>query len=572
MRILLFISLASCSLVGYGQTIPSKKKIDSLAHQIDSLKVPRFQQADSIKGWTDKKLDSINRLSQKANHLFDSLNPSKKLDRYTKRIDSTQQALQKRLGKVQTKLQAKADSLKVLKLPTDKVEAQIKSLQGTMDSLGSAKPIKDLKKAEAKLNELQSKYSEKVNKLETSVNGKVEAAQTKLNTKLSELSSGQVGGVNAEKLKLPDSKLPQLSNSAKLPNIPNANVPGLPNSSLPGIKVPTDGLPSTTLPNAGANNLKIPSVQNPNLSIPGMEEITNIQSKVGEVSKLTSEANKYAAEMKNISKGDLEKSKELQALAESQVSTKEMKKLKEQAAAIEKYKETAAKYRDTVAMRKELKAKAKDIALDKLTDQQKKVDEAIASLNKQKAKYGNIQSINDIHKRRYNPMRDKTFRERLLPGVSLQVQSGNNLLVDVNPYLAYKLTERWRLGIGWNERIASNFSRNQYFIGQDHVYGIRSYVQFKVGSKLTLRAEIEQMNTFVKQFPIQPLDQPKRDWVWSYFAGIKQDFKISKRINGNAQVFYNLYDPHRQSPYSDRLNIRFGFEYLYKKRKRSEND
>jgi hypothetical protein len=554
----------SCSLVGVGQTVPRKKKIDSIANRIDSLKIPHTQQTDSIKNWADQKSDSVNKLSQKATYLFDSLHPSKRLGGYTKRIDSTQQALQKRLGKVKSKLQARVDSLKTLKLPTDKVEAQIKNLQGTIDSLSSTKPIKDLKKAEAKLNELQSKYSEKVNKLETSVNEKVEGIQTKLNENLNELSNGQVSGVNVDKLKLPDSKLPELSNNTKLPSIPNANVPGLPNSTLPGAKVPANALPTASVPNAGANNVKITGVQNPNLSIPSMDGVTNIQSKVGELSKLTSEGNKYSKEIKNISKGDLEKSKELQALAESQVSTK--------AAAIEKYKETAAKYRDTAAMKKELEVKAKDIALDKLAGQQKKVDEAIASLNKQKAKYGSIQSINDIHKRRYNPMRDRTFRERLLPGVSVQVQSGNNLLVDMNPYIGYRLTERWIVGIGWSERIASNLAKNQYFIGQDHVYGLRSFVQFKVGSKLTLRGEVEQMNTFIKQLSNQPLDPRKRDWVWSYFVGIKQDFKISKKIYGNAQVLYNLYDPQRQSPYADRLNIRFGFEFPHKKRKTSEND
>ncbi|MFM9841180.1 MAG: hypothetical protein ACKVOQ_23150 [Cyclobacteriaceae bacterium] len=571
MKLLFFILFVCFSFVGHGQTRPNKQKIDSIAHHLDSLRIPHSKKADSLKNWSDHKLDSVNKLSQKANHLLDSLNPSQKLDRYTQRIDSTQGALQKRLGKMQSKLQTKVDSIKKLKLPTDKVEAQIKNLQGTMDSLQNSKPIKDVQKAEAKLQELQTKYSEKLTQIETKVNGKVEEVQTKLNSRLNELTNGHVAGTNIDKLKLPDTKLPQLTNG-KIPSLPNPKMAGLPGASIPIKDIPGTGLPTANTPKASGNGLSIPGLQNPNLTIPGAEQLKDVQGKVGEVSKISSEANKYSEEIKNVKKGDLENTKELQTLAESQVNTKEMKKLKEQAAAIEKYKEQAAKYRDPEAMRKELEKQSKDIAFEKLASQQKKVDEAVSNLNKQKAKYGSIQSINDIHKRRYNPMRDKTFRERLLPGVSLQIQSGNNLLVDINPYIGYRITERWIAGIGWNERIASNFSKNQYFIGQDHVYGLRSYVQFKVGSKLTLRGEIEQINTYIKQISVQPLDQPRRDWVWSYFVGIKQDFKISKRINGNAQVLYNLYDPYRQSPYADRLNIRFGFEYLYKKRKRSDND
>ena len=246
--------------------------------------------------------------------------------------------------------------------------------------------------------------------------------------------------------------------------------------------------------------------------------------------------------------------------------------MREQAAAIEKYQAQSAKYRDPEAMKKEIERQSKDIAFDKLADQKKEVDKAIADLNSQKAKFGNIKSINDLPKRRYNPMRDRTLRERMLPGVSVEIQTKTNFLLDVNPYLGYRLTERWIIGLGWNERVASNFNKGNYFIDEYRVYGSRFFAQFRVGSKLTLRAELEQMNTFVKPSLSQPMDQPRRDWVWSYFVGIKQDFRISKKVNGNAQLLYNVYDPRRESPYSDRISLRFGFEFPYKKTKRSDND
>ncbi len=76
------------------------------------------------------------------------------------------------------------------------------------------------------------------------------------------------------------------------------------------------------------------------------------------------------------------------------------------------------------------------------------------------------------------------------------------------------------------------------------------------------------MNTPIRQ-PNLLLDNNNRKWVPSYVMGIKQDFRISKKVNANAQVLYNLYDPKRESPYADRLLIRIGFEYpMWKKVKK----
>jgi hypothetical protein len=621
MRLFLLLFLVSSSIAGHSQSVFSKKKINSVVGKIDTLKRPEFHPIDSAKSKTDKGLNSINKFGEQATHLADTLNTMSKLEVFTKRIDSTEQALQKRLGVVQSKLSSRLDSLNALKLPTGNVEKQMKSLQARLDSLKNSKPIKDIQKAEARLNELQKNYTEKVssierkvsekveeaqqkvnskiNGLQTSYNEKVaglEGAQTQINSKLSELSSGQIPGAsNVDKLKLPIQQLPQFGSqipglsSASTPTVPSTQIPGLGNAQIPALataQIPGASLPSLpgsqnvgtppSLNSVTPNNASLPSVQSPNLSlpnsVPGMESINNIQSKLGEGKQLQGDVSKYSDEVKNLKNGDLEKTEELQTLAESQVETKELKKMREQTAAIEKYKEQSAKYRDPEAMKKELERQSKDIAFDKLADQKKEVDKAIADLNDQKTKFGSIKSINDLPKRRYNPMRDKTLRERLLPGVSIGIQTGTNFLVDINPYLGYRLTERWIVGLGWNERIASNFDKGRYFISDYRVYGSRFFAQFRVGSKLTLRAEVEQMNTFIKPSLLQPMDQPRRDWVWSYFVGIKQDFKISKKVNGNAQLLYNVYDPRRESPYSDRISLRFGFEFPYKKPKKSDND
>jgi hypothetical protein len=55
---------------------------------------------------------------------------------------------------------------------------------------------------------------------------------------------------------------------------------------------------------------------------------------------------------------------------------------------------------------------------------------------------------------------------------------------------------------------------------------------------------------------------------WGSFAGLKKEYKLFKRVRGTATFLYNLYNPDYKSPYSDQINMRFGFEFPMKKRLR----
>ena len=364
---------------------------------------------------------------------------------------------------------------------------------------------------------------------------------------------------------MPKANLPGINTSNNIPSgqIPNTNPigsltnsPTLPNNNLPSITNNIQ-LPNSTL---GTNGLPT-DFPSPNLDVVN----SGIPNEVGEVSKLSTQAGSYSTELNNIKEGKID-SAQIERSAEEQLSKlKETKKIREQQEAIEKYKQMSQRYRDPEAMKKELEKNSKELAFDKLEANKSAVNEAIGNMAKMKRKYGEVKSLTTIPKHRYNSMKGKPFVERLLPGVSLQMQGGTNFLVDINPYVGYCFSDRWVAGLGWNERISSNFNRSQYFIAEDHIYGVRSFVQFKVASKLTLRLEIEQMNTIIRQ-PNTTLDNAKRKWAISYLAGIKQDFRISKKVNGNAQILYNLYDPKRESPYADKVQIRVGFEFPIKKK------
>jgi hypothetical protein len=119
-------------------------------------------------------------------------------------------------------------------------------------------------------------------------------------------------------------------------------------------------------------------------------------------------------------------------------------------------------------------------------------------------------------------------------------------------------------GRGWNHRIAYDFNRGKFNLDMC-IYGPRSYGEFRIKKGFSGRLEVDVMNTPVRVPPSQ--DFATKEWVWGAMAGMKKEYRISKSLRGNAQVLYNLFNPHYKSPYTDRLNMRIGIEYKISKKK-----
>jgi hypothetical protein len=188
-------------------------------------------------------------------------------------------------------------------------------------------------------------------------------------------------------------------------------------------------------------------------------------------------------------------------------------------------------------------------------------------MSKYKEKYSNVSSLKDLPEKTPNPMKEKPFIERLVPGLTLQFHSNQDFLLDVNVSAGYRFTERITAGLGWNQRWAFSIDDRE-FHPDARIYGVRSYGEFKIKKGFGLRAEVECMNAFVKETVTGTPEAGSREWVWSAFSGVKQEYRITNFLKGNAQVMYNLFDPHHKSPYGDRINIRMGFELTLKKRKK----
>jgi hypothetical protein len=546
---------------------------DDLALSLDTLNAPTFhsekvdtlkgrmkQRADTLqvkKSRIQQKLDSISRKEKRSQYShkldsvesgitskLDSLNPHNRIIHYTQKIDSIQSGLTLRL-----------DSIAGLNL------LDVTRIKG-LDSLKNSGPVKDIKNAKQQIANVQADIQKPIDVAENAINEKLGL--------YAENGANIPGSVNLpdanlkSNLNLPGVKLPGTNLNTSLTG--NLTVPDL---SLEGTKMlidpqlpkPEVGLLGETKKQMGKlrgrAKQKLPDVN-------GMEGVKDVQANLGKVNEISGKVKGYQGDIKNIAEGNLDEVKQLPQEIENKVaSLDQVKGIEGQAG---QYKELMAKWNSDPAVAKELALnQAKEMAVNHFAGHDEQLKLAMAELSKVKAKQKDAEVVIDLFKKPENEMKGRSFVERLLPGFNLQIQSSTNLWLDFNPFVGYRWSSRWTTGIGWNERLSVHV-KDLSFIPNEHAYGPRSYVEFKVRENFHVKAEAEYLNALVTSpYLVNQLEPNGRAWVWSYFAGVKKSFALSKVMKGNVQVLYNLYNPYKRSPYMSQLNIRMGFEFPVKK-------
>lgn len=361
--------------------------------------------------------------------------------------------------------------------------------------------------------------------------------EVKLTTKLDSLKAKTTDKLNALDLP-PEYKEPlqQLTKNVGDLNL-NSDIIKIPSLEIPGYSLPKmEGIGDLTSKAGEIGNLgNIPDIGNTG-------NLPEIKTPAGDLGQITEQAKGYQDDLKNITQGDLNDVQELPKTIDGFDKLTDSDKAKEKAVTM-----------------------AKEAAVDHFAGKQEQLKAAMEKIAKYKQKYSSISSIKDLPKRPPNPMKDKPFVERLVPGVYLQYQQKNYYLIDVNPYVGYKLTGRFITGLGWNHRYA--YDKRQHGWNQrSRIFGPRGYVDFKLGKGFIAHLEGEVMNTFIPSTLFGNPDTGHREWVKSMMMGMKKEYKIYKNLKGTVLIQYNLFNPHHKAPYVDRLNSRIGFEYFIKQK------
>ncbi len=331
-------------------------------------------------------------------------------------------------------------------------------------------------------------------------------------------------------------------------------------SNIPSLKMADYSLPDmNALPDAG----DIPNIDK-------VAKLPDVEAPVDGLDKLNGEVTAYQDDLKSITEGNVQNVEKLPETIEDQASRIDgLDELQKQSGVIDEHKVQLDKLADPENAKEKAVSMAKEKAVDHFAGKQEQLKSAMDKISKYKQKYSSVSSIKDLPKRPPNPMKDKPFIERLVPGVYLQYQQKNYYLLDINPYIGYKVSGRVTTGLGWNHRVAWD-SKYKRWERRSRIFGPRGFVDFKLGKGFIAHVEGETINSFVPSTLRGNPDDGQREWVWSCMTGIKKEYRIYKNLKGTALIQYNLFNRHYKAPYVNRLNSRIGFEYVLKKKTRKQ--
>jgi hypothetical protein len=469
---------------------------------------------------------------EKATHDVDSIKQS-----FYQRSDSLKTIYKNKfttLDSIQSRFLSRLDSIENLSFaPVTKLDSMQRRLQGKMDSLSlrlsSSKISKALDSVRTLRDSLVANLNTKIQAIKSKTIGKLNSMD--IPPELKDKVSSVTQSVNSFKINGKEVNLSGLNTSA-------ANIPGLENLNLSS----TGALPSTG---------KIPDIGN----VKGLQD----------VAEKTGSLNTALPEM---GLNNVNEIKDLPAAAETKaVELSGLNQTKEQTEALNKYKEMTKKFQNPDSMKSLAKEEIKKAAVNHFAGKEEQLKKAMETISKYKLKYSSINSLADIKKRPPNAMKGKPLRERIIPGVAMQIQKkGDDFMVDFNPYVGYRFSGRITAGLGWNQRVAYDLDVNS-FNPDARVFGPRLYGEFKLGKGFSPRLEGEVMNTRIPPSTVTPSADPgQREWVWGAFVGMKKEYKLFKNVKGTAMIMTRLFNPDHKSPYADVLNIRFGFEFPMKKK------
>jgi hypothetical protein len=456
------------------------------------------------------------------------------------------------LDSIQTSFYKGADSLKTeYRTKLAKLDASKNKLQSKIDSLGSLNLPTE--KYTAKLDSVNSKYSETV---------------VSLDNKMESLKSKTVGRV--KDLQLPPelqekaSVITQNVEGFKLP-VKDLNIPSLDmDNPIAGIDNPLGSLD-------GLNT----SIDSPIGKIGEIDGLKDIQGSLGNVSEITGKA----GELQDLTNGNLNEqlsqgleTKAAEAAGLDKLPTNQLNagSLTEQAGEAGAVLNAA---QNPEAAKQEVIQQVQQQAVNHFAGKEEQLQTAMEQMSKLKQKYSSLNSLAEVGKKRPNEMSNKTFRERLMPGIGLQIfKKGDNFTVDFNPYVGYRFTGRLTAGAGWVQRFAYD-TKLDHFDTDARIYGPRLYAEYKLGKGFSPRIEGEVVNAFVPP-KFQRIDElGSREWVWGAFAGIKKDFRLGKKVKGTSLIMFRLINTDHKSPYPDVVNVRIGFEFPQQKKvKKSKGD
>ena len=489
------------------------------AHKKDSLSKKNQAKSDSLPKNAQHENDTVRKDSVKNAHRYSYKSLDSLQKKFNHRSDSLQRAFASPMGVLQAmiaKRSHKRDSLSKKGHSTDSLAREIDSLKREQTS--------KMNELNAQLNKAKKETLDKISSLHLPPQ-----AQSEINS------------------------LTKNINGFKVPN----NFFALPNLKMAGLSLPSNmKIPSLNLlSNLSIPSMNIPSLQKVNISSMKIPSLAQMEGSLGsEIKKLQSLKSVDAKSLEKEAMKVASQNSEVKSILKEETQVKDMKKQ------LDGLKNT--KRPDSLAMQ-QLLPKTFGTAVNHFAGKEKELTAAMDQVSKLKQKYSSVKSLAELPKRAPNPLKDKPWIERVVPGLNYFIQNKHYTLIDFNPYVGWRFNPRLTASIGWNQRIGIShysFSTHTY----DHVYGVRASASYLWTRGINFKVSPEVMNAYIPTNG--KLDVRHESWVWGIYAGVRKDFPIYKSLKGYSEVMYNFTQKTFQNIYGDPVSFRFGMELKLKKK------
>lgn len=517
---------------------------------------PRHENGDIISKLKQKLVFTDSSLRNSAHDLTSVVDSTKLPKAHSSRhkLDSLKNILRKKRSSVSVVTDSLQD---VLDLPSDEINEGISEVLSRTDSLirKAGHPIEDV---ENKLREKQSSLQNRVNTTEEEISGKITNTENVLQEKVTKVTDDELR-VPGNPLQIPDLGA----------NLPTPNFPM--HQSLPKIYDLDANMPKPEIP--GTDDLKIPDAKldvkglngKTNLGLPDMDKVDDLSGEINKIDGKLTEAQGYEEELQEIKANGIQDAEKLPDVIENKAENlDEMKALNAGKQKATEYQDIIQQYKNKKLLQEEIKRKATQVVNDKFNKLSPTVKNAQKQIAKAKKLNPAIQSFKAIIKKRPNEMKGKPFRQRFVPGITVQTYNDDKFAFDGAVQAGYRFSGRLTLGLGYTYRISID-ERNVNWVSGEGISGYRVYTNFRLLKSFYAHGELEALSLDRTKQPA--LLETSQDVVYGSYFGLGKRYSISRKVKGTIEGLYRV-DYKGSVPGPAKVSLRVGLDLDLKKQKK----
>ncbi|SFD51616.1 hypothetical protein SAMN05518672_102261 [Chitinophaga sp. CF118] len=188
------------------------------------------------------------------------------------------------------------------------------------------------------------------------------------------------------------------------------------------------------------------------------------------------------------------------------------------------------------------------------------MEQARSQFSELKSKFPDLDNAGDMPDFKPNPMKTKSFLQRMEFGGNVQFQKSTQYYPttsDIAGQAAYKFHKNGTAGLGISYKLGMGNGWNNIAFSHQGI-GLRSFVDWKLKGTFFVNGGFEE--NYLSAF--SHVDQLKdwKGWKSSALLGISKKYKISAKLKGNIMVLYDFLAT-RSVPPTSALKVRMGYNF-----------